>query len=495
MRVTFVDIMKVCKNGFSKQCFALSQVTGFFILAIGFFLLTMSLLNINKPLPHGTNFRGNDHPAGDIDFLADITYINSRKERVVDQEIFDSIFTMIKGARKLILLDMFLFNDFKGNSTRSERPLTEELTSALINQKNLFPEIEIIVITDPINSVYGALPSSHHARLRAADIQVVETDLDVLRDSNIFYSPFWRILARPFTNGPGDFLPNPFGKGSISLGSFLKLLNFKANHRKTIIADNGDEFLALVTSANPHDGSSAHTNSAIRFSGPAVADLFETEKAVLSFSGARLPDAVIKPVARPSDTTISIITEKRIKEAVLQAINKATAGDEIDLVMFYLSDRQIINALKKAYQRGASLRILLDPNKDAFGRQKNGIPNRPVAHELFKEGIPVRWYDTHGEQCHSKMLFIRYHDQTTRLILGSTNFTRRNLDNLNLETDVLVKGASSASVFLKARQHFQLIWGNTPEKHFSVGYDLYKDSSLSKKIMYRFMEATGLCTF
>jgi|GEM_PF-1993632 len=52
------------------------------------------------------------------------------------------------------------------------------------------------------------------------------------------------------------------------------------------------------------------------------------------------------------------------------------------------------------------LRLLLDPNKHTFGREKNGIPNRPVGYELNGVGIPVRWCSTLGEQCHTKMLLI-----------------------------------------------------------------------------------------
>ncbi len=72
------------------------------------------------------------------------------------------------------------------------------------------------------------------------------------------------------------------------------------------------------------------------------------------------------------------------------------------------------------------VRVLLDPNKDAFGRQKNGIPNRQVASELHAAGIPIRWCDTHGEQNHSKMI-VKYNDQQAELIVGSANFTARNL--------------------------------------------------------------------
>ena len=38
--------------------------------------------------------------------------------------------------------------------------------------------------------------------------------------------------------------------------------------------------------------------------------------------------------------------------------------------MFYLSERKIVKGLIAAHERGVKLRILLDPNKDAFGREK-----------------------------------------------------------------------------------------------------------------------------
>lgn len=68
--------------------------------------------------------------------------------------------------------------------------------------------------------------------------------------------------------------------------------------------------------------------------------------------------------------------------------------------MFYFSDRDIINALTNAADRGVNIKILMDPNKDAFGRTKDGTPNRQVASELHKHGIKIRWCNTYGEQCH-----------------------------------------------------------------------------------------------
>jgi len=176
-------------------------------------------------------------------------------------------------------------------------------------------------------------------------------------------------------------------------------------------------------------------------------------------------------------------------------LNQSSEGDRIDLAMFYLSHRDIVKALIQAHKRGATLRILLDPNEDAFGRKKNGIPNRQVASELNQAGIAVRWCDTHGEQCHSKLMLTRPINDSAELLLGSANFTRRNLDDLNLETNVVLVGDPSLSAVVDAAAFFDLYWRNAPNQYFSRPYEYYADESRLRYWRYRLMEATGLSTF
>ncbi len=88
---------------------------------------------------------------------------------------------------------------------------------------------------------------------------------------------------------------------------------------------------------------------------------------------------------------------------------RAQRGDNIDIAMFYLADRAVIESLLAASRRGVAVRVILDPNKDAFGHAKTGIPNQPVASELVAASdgaIHVRWYRTHGEQFHTKLAMI-----------------------------------------------------------------------------------------
>lgn len=447
-------------------------------------------------IPHGFSYYGDRHPVSEVHLFRDLTYTDDNGFRHIDQQIFDEILDIIDDARHLIVLDMFLFNAFQGLVPETTRGLSGELTQKLIAQKRHYPDMEIIVISDPVNTVYGGLPSPHFDALSQAGVQVVITDLNQLRDSNPLYSAFWRLLIKPFGNSYAETLPNPFGPGKVSLRSWLKLVNFKANHRKMILADNQEQWIALVTSANPHDGSSAHSNTAIRFSGAAVSDLMKSEAAVIRISGGELPlttPARVKQSA--TEAVIQVLTESKIKSAVLESINRAESSDQVTLLMFYLSDREIVDALKLASQRGVSVRVVLDPNKDAFGRKKNGIPNRQTGNELTRAGVNVRWCDTHGEQCHAKTLLVNYQQGQSRLITGSANFTRRNLQDFNLETDVQIIAPQSHEVVKQANALFEQIWNNEDGKSFSLEYDAYRDDSFVRYWLYRFMEATGISTF
>lgn len=448
-----------------------------------------------KGLPNGVSFEGKPIATTEVDFVADTTWIDQTGQRHVQQAIFDEVFRLIAAANKQIVLDMFLYNDFQGSPPEKTRALAGDLTRALIAKKLDRPNIDIVVITDPVNTLYGGLSSPYFERLEAAGIRVVTTNLYQLRDSNAVYSLFWRIFAKPFGNTIATTLPNPIGPGRVSLRSYLELANFKANHRKVFIADQGNDYVGFVSSANPHDGSSAHRNAAIRFTGAAVADLLASENAVLILSG-QPPVEIDIPVNQEAfGPTIQVVTEGKIKHAILSRLDQASADDNVDIMMFYLSDRTIIGALKRAQARGVKLRILLDPNKDAFGREKNGIPNRPVAHELTRANIPVRWCQSQGEQCHTKMILIHSQHGNSAMISGSANLTRRNLTDFNLETDVVVEGPSSTPAISDASRYFEDAWLNLRNRQYSVAYEVYEDSSWWRRQLYLFMEWSGISTF
>ncbi|RYG66801.1 phospholipase, partial [bacterium] len=175
------------------------------------------------------------------------------------------------------------------------------------------------------------------------------------------------------------------------------------------------------------------------------------------------------------------------------------AGDTIDVAMFYLTEREVIESLIAASRRGAVVRVLLDPNKDAFGYEKSGLPNRPVASELLAStngALRVRWYRTHGEQFHAKLALIRS-PRAAWLTLGSANFTRRNLSDYNLEANLAVEAAPDAELVGAVQQWFDTLWNNRAAVgvEYSADAEVYADPSQGRYWLYRLMEGTGLSTF
>jgi len=449
----------------------------------------------------GLAFSG-ETTAEQVHLLVDETWVDADGQRQVDQEIFDAVFEIIDEAEEFLLFDFFLVNDFLYQPGPGLRPLSQELTERLVAKRKSSPGVRIVFITDPINTVYGSVESPHFNAMKEAGIEVVWTELDRLRDSNPIYSKPWRLLVRPWDTGPGNALENPLGDGRISMRSMLKLLNFKANHRKMVVSEKS----LLVTSANPHSASSGHWNVALRIDGAGMELGCSAETAIIKLSGAdavlpicdesALPESGIdKPAGARAAHKVELLTERKIKDKALELLNGAGEGDRIDLSMFYLSDRDVIKALIKARERGCLVRVILDPNKDAFGRTKNGIPNRQTAFRLVKAGIPVRWADTHGEQFHVKMLYVERSDGKAALLMGSCNFTRRNLDNFNAECDAAVTASTDDAVMVRARRTFARWWTNEDLRTFTADYAAYEDRSLRRRLRAWLMETTGLSSF
>lgn len=456
----------------------------------------LSLFQANRSMPQALSASMPWREADNVQMLIDQTWQASNGERISQQQIFDEVMATISGARKLVMVDMFLLNSFAGQD--SYRALAEELTNALIQARRQHPGLEAVLITDPFNTLYGGLENPLLSRLRNAGVKVVITPLAELPASNALWTGPWSLCCQFLGNSTkGGWLPNPVGQGKVTLRSYLHLVNFRANHRKTLVADAGNSWTGLVTSGNAHDASSRHSNQALRFNGPAALDLLQTEQAVAHMADIDTSHWPQPLAATPTaqDAKLRILTEGAVRDALLQLINKASPGDRLDLEVFYLSYRPVIEALIEAQQRGVIIRALLDPNRDAFGREKNGIPNRQAAWDLHKAGIPVRWCATSGEQCHRKWLRLDRTDGSSELLSGSANFTRRNLDDLNLETDVQLASNSDYPAMTTARSAFEQVWSNAEGVEYSLAYEAFADHHRGRYLLYRVMETTGLSTF
>ena len=471
------------------------------LLVMGVWWVIVMAWGVWMPLPEGLSTSSPERGVARLELLTDLTYRRDGVQRT-EQVIFDRVLAMIDRADRFVVIDMFLFNEEHGGD-RNYRLITRELTDRILARRQAVPTLDVTFITDEINNFYGAYTSPALRRLEEDGVRIVITDLSRLRDSNPMFASLWRTYLQWFGTAGPAFAPHPLTSTAprVTLRSILKLLNMKANHRKVIVTEDG----CMVLSANPHDASGFHSNIAWDIQGPVCADILESERAVAAFSGQGVPAHVMDEWTElGGSSTTRFVTEGEIRTVLIDELEAMGAGDRVDVAMFYLSGRRVIGAIESAAQRGASVRLLLDPNKDAFGRQKGGIPNRQVARELVatgeaglreggmgEGGIEVRWYDTNGEQFHTKLLAFHTTRGTT-LLGGSANLTRRNLGDYNLEADLLVRASDALAA--QASDYFERLWSNQ-DGHFSVPYEAYADDSWVKRVIYRLQEFSGLSSF
>lgn len=461
-------------------------------------LLGVSFLySVIIPQPQGTSIASPIYNVAedDVEFLYDLTF-DKEGSRVMDQNIFEKAYSIIDSAQQFIVMDMFLFND-EYDRKDSYPDVSNALVQKLIEKKKSSPQMEMLVITDEINTFYGSYKSDMMEKLKAEGIDVVFTKIEKMKDSNPAYSGLWRLFLNWDIERGRGWIANPFSKDSpkVTISSYLRLLNFKANHRKVLATENE----ALISSANPHDASGRHSNIAFAVKGAVINDILEGENVIASWSGIDKGIECGKEKSLNGSTGESIriqyITEEKIGSQVTDAVAKTVDGDQMNIAMFYLSDRKLIDEIVKASNRGVSVNLILDANKDAFGREKNGIPNRLVASEIFEKTngkANIKWYKTRGEQFHSKLISVK--SKGNHIIFGgSANMTRRNIRGYNLEADIKIISPDGSRISTQIDDYFKILYDGEEEK--LLEYEEYAQNNLLKKLVYRFQEWSGISTF
>ncbi|APH05589.1 phospholipase D family protein [Bacillus weihaiensis] len=467
------------------------------LLLVGIIILiaSVSLFHTKKSLPEGVSYESDVYYVENVEFIYDLTYMTEDKKSKHEQSIFQEIYQLIEKAEEIIVVDMFLFNDYQDKNQQFP-PLAKTLTKKLIEQKRMKPYLDIIVITDEINSSYRSHEVDHFQALEEVGISVVYTNLNRLRDPNPLYSGLWRTGFQWFGQEGEGWLPNPMAEEApnVTLRSYLKLMNIKANHRKVIATENA----AIITSANAHAASSYHSNIGFKVEGEIVEDLINTEQAVLNFSSNISLKKPKNQQVTKGDIGLQLLTEQKIQDHVIKEIDASKKGDTIWLAMFYLADTEVLEALKASANRDVKVQLILDPNQNAFGSEKMGLPNLPVAAELTQlgeENITIRWYNTGKEQFHTKMMYIHKKGQPHIIIGGSANFTERNLDNYNLETNVKIVASDEEDIMKDVSSYFNKLWLNE-ENEYTVNYEVYQDQlPVFKYLLYLIQKMLHFTTY
>ena len=452
--------------------------------------LTTAWWHSRKPLPAGLHVAGPWRRAEGLELLLDETFLDEQGQWQQRQCIFAEWQRLIAQARRLVVVDLFILDD---------GPLGRSLCAALIRRQGQVPDLETLVLVDPINHCYGGRPAPQLEALRRAGIRVATCDLTPGRDPNPSWAALWRLLFRALGNSPrGGWLPNPLGSGRVTLRTYLTLLNLNANHRKTLVVDQGDGWRAMVSSANADSASHDYRNAALRLAGPAALDLLQSELALARQSGiAPLPHCPAPPPAEPDLPLprLRLLTEGAIRDVLLTTLEDARPGETLELCVYYLAHRRVIRALLDAHRRGVTLRLLLDPNESHFGRTSPGIPNRQTARELARRGLAIRWIGDARAHAHGKWLLRHGGGRAAVLLLGSANLSRRSLDDKNYEANIQLDAPDDHPVIRQAQESFARYWHNRRGEHHSRPFQAHDDATAWRYWRYRLMEASGWSTF
>jgi hypothetical protein len=411
--------------------------------------------NFVKPMPPGTHVTS--LPArlaeSQVDFIDDLPQhggILQREYAVIDR------------AEQVIVLD--------------QCPLARDLAQHVLARQRQRPNLKIVLVTDPRNEVYGGTPAQTLSTLETAGIVVARARLERMRDSNPLYSSFWR-LSTGWWSDPFDETP-----GEVTLISSLRRLNFKADQRQLLVADDGaGGWSSIVASASPRDSGSG--NAGVEIRGHLARDIAASELQIAAWStdDDRLPDAPPNENRSMGMIDARFLTEGAIHVALRDAIATAGSGDSISIAVRAIGDRQMIAAMLRAAARGALLQLILDP----------ALPgNQAAAAELMRNGagnIDVRWHASIGRGG-ARFVLIR-HRNDVWLNLGSADLTRRDLDDLNLEANIELHMPARAAPARAASDSFSHEWSN------ATAYADHADDSTGTYWRYRVAEATGLAIF
>jgi len=161
-----------------------------------------------------------------------------------------------------------------------------------------------------------------------------------------------------------------------------------------------------------------------------------------------LPDRLRLRAAPPNAITLFVQPDDG-RAPVLDAFNNAQTS--INLIIYLLSDRDVITALKNAVLRGVAVRVLIEQNPCCAN---NNTMQRAVFSDLQEGGVQVQWTNPAFRLTHAKMAVI---DGTTALIM-SQNLTRTSF-TFNREADIVDRDPADVE---SLGALFEADWARTP---------------------------------
>lgn len=251
------------------------------------------------------------------------------------------------------------------------------------------------------------------------------------------------VPSYPNTKNAMQILPN-FKSDSVQNTSDIM-------HNKFFIID-GKTLITGSANLSNTDMGGLNSNVFVKIKSPELCAVFEREFEQMYQGKFHKSKDIIGNkygIKLANDNIISICfspKDRAISNALIPLINGA--GDYIYIPIFFLTDKNMTDALIAAKKRGVDVRVLLDAvaAENSYSKHK----------ELRAVGIPVKVENWAGKM-HQKSMVI----DDKAVVIGSMNFSKSG-ENFNDENCVIVQNAPKLAK--KYKQHFLMLYNSVPDK-------------------------------
>ncbi|MBI4361233.1 hypothetical protein HY572_05680 [Candidatus Micrarchaeota archaeon] len=161
-------------------------------------------------------------------------------------------------------------------------------------------------------------------------------------------------------------------------------------------------------------------------------DAFFLVLAAAAFAAGFFVHGFLSPVAVDSALVQPVFSPEASEPVLLGLI--ASARHSVNVQLYQFSYAPLLDALIDASNRGAMVRVVLDPQIES---------NLFTAEKLALSGVAVRWASRDFASTHAKFMVV----DGVQVFVGSTNWSRHAM-KLNREAAVLIQDSAVAQRFL-----------------------------------------------
>lgn len=249
--------------------------------------------------------------------------------------------------------------------------------------------------------------------------------------------------------GTGNIVIDLNRSGRFSRGSIM--------HHKYAVVDRARLWFGTANLSHTGVGAEYNANVAMRIDSPQVSSFFSHEFHQMfeehRFSKAKVRQAGTRAVIFPDGTQVSVWFSPQddvVNSAIIPSL--LAAQETIDIGMFYLTERTVVQSLCAAVARAVKVRIIVDA-------VANSHPSSPYW-DLRRCGVNIK-VENWGGKMHMKTALIDGKLAHSRVIIGSMNWSKSG-NTRNDENLVVVENNHQLAQELSA--YYNKLWDSLSNK-------------------------------